>query len=200
MSRLIYRGGGELVLEDTQLAELESQEVRLEVAFAGVSGIDLQLVGGGQDEDLSLPVVPGHDMAGVVLEVGSGVSDVQVGERVVVRPLLACGTCPACASDLTHLCHGLRTFGVDADGAWQTTWTVPAGSVHKIPDEMTLKLGTWVVPTAVACHAVRTGVLSHSGQQDTNGTGPYHGHILTRLDLCHAHGMTRNRCGHHPGP
>ena len=172
MSRLLYQGGGALVLEDAEIVPLDSHEVRLEVAFAGVSGVDLQLVSGGQDDELSLPVVPGHDMSGVVLEVGSGVSDVQVGERVVVRPLMACGECAACSDDQTHLCYELKTFGVDADGAWQTVWNVPASSIHRLPDEMTLKLGTWVVPAAVACHAVRMAEIKPGEYVTVIGAGP----------------------------
>ena len=83
-------------------------------------------------------------------------------EKVVVRPLDTRGVT---ASDrgLSHISRNLKFLGIDAPGALQRSWTVPAFTLHALPDTADLRLAALAEPLAVACHDVRRGEVS-SGQ------------------------------------
>jgi 2-desacetyl-2-hydroxyethyl bacteriochlorophyllide A dehydrogenase len=97
----------------------------------------------------------GHEMSGVVHAVGSGVGDFAAGDRVTVMPLDPCGHCPACQAGQTHICHNLKFLGIDTPGAFQSFWTVPAHTLHRLPDNLSLVHGALIEPLSVACHDVR---------------------------------------------
>ena len=108
-------------------------EVRLDVAYCGVCGTDLHIAHGGMDHRVRPPQVIGHEMSGIVAEVGSGVEEIEVGDRVVVRPLDTRGETPA-DKGFSHISRNLRFLGIDTPGAFQTSWTVPAFTIHRLPD------------------------------------------------------------------
>jgi len=82
----------------------------------------------------AFPVVPGHEYAGVVAEIGSGVTGVAVGDRVVVDPNLECGNCPACTRNWAHLCENLGAYGVTTHGGFAEFSLVNASAVHPMGD------------------------------------------------------------------
>src|ERR1022692_2143426 len=85
---------------------------------------------------LTLPHVMGHEMSGTIAALGSGVAGWREGDRVTVRPLDPCGHCPACLAGHSHICHNLKFIGIDTPGALQGMWTVPAHTLHRLPDTL----------------------------------------------------------------
>jgi 2-desacetyl-2-hydroxyethyl bacteriochlorophyllide A dehydrogenase len=130
-------------------------EARLEVAYCGICGTDLHIFAGHMDRRVAMPHVMGHEMSGVVAEVGANVTEWQTGDRVAVRPLDPCGACPACHAGHSHICQNLKFLGIDTPGAFQNSWTVPAHTLHRLPDGVSLERGALIEPLAVACHDVR---------------------------------------------
>ncbi|MFA6134971.1 MAG: alcohol dehydrogenase catalytic domain-containing protein [Phycisphaerae bacterium] len=147
-------------------------EVRLKVAYCGICGTDLHIFHGQMDKRVRVPQVIGHEMSGEVAEVGPGVKGFAVGDRVVVRPLWPCGTCPACKSGYAHVCYKLKFLGIDTPGAFQGSWTVPAHALHRLPATVSLDLGAMIEPTAVACHDVRLAQVRHGEAVVVIGGGP----------------------------
>ena len=121
---------------------------------------------------LTLPHVMGHEMSGTIAALGSGVTGWTLGDRVTVRPLDPCGHCPACAAGHSHICHNLKFIGIDTPGALQGTWTVPAHTLHRLPDSLALREGAMVEPVAVACHDVRMSDLKDGEFAAVIGGGP----------------------------
>jgi (R,R)-butanediol dehydrogenase / meso-butanediol dehydrogenase / diacetyl reductase len=146
--------------------------VRIDVAYAGICGTDLHVLHGAMDGRVTRPAVLGHEMAGRVAELGEAVTDWTVGDRVTVMPLAWCGTCPACRAGHAHICHRLNFVGIDSPGAMQTSWTVPAHLLVRLPDELSLRAGTLVEPTAVAVHDVRRSRLRAGERAVVVGAGP----------------------------
>jgi (R,R)-butanediol dehydrogenase / meso-butanediol dehydrogenase / diacetyl reductase len=146
-------------------------EVRLEVAYCGVCGTDLHIAHGAMDHRVRTPQVIGHEMSGTVAEVGPGVTTVAVGDTVVVRPLDARAE-TAADRGLSHISRNLRFLGIDTPGAFQSSWTVPAFTLHHLPTGTDLRLAALTEPLAVACHDVGRADLTAGETAVVIGGGP----------------------------
>ncbi len=149
-----------------------SGDVRVKVAYCGLCGTDLHVYHGHMDARVGCERIIGHEMSGTVEAVAADVKNIEVGDKVVVRPLDACNDCPACDSGHGHICHNLKFLGLDTDGALQQSWTVPAHTIHKLPSDMSLRYAALVEPAAVACHDVDRSRLKAGETVLVIGGGP----------------------------
>lgn len=122
-----YEGDHRIVVRDVDRKPPGHGEVQLQVAFTGICGTDLHIHDGDMDARVTRPAILGHEMSGTVVEVGDGVTEWSPGDSVVVVPLDWCGTCPACVSGNSHICHRLNFIGIDSPGALQNYWNVHKG-------------------------------------------------------------------------
>ncbi|BFM20252.1 zinc-dependent alcohol dehydrogenase [Gilvimarinus japonicus] len=159
------------VVEGSKVAP-KAGEVCIKVGFAGICGTDMHIYHGVMDKRVSIPQTIGHEMSGIVAEVGDGVTDYSPGDRVVVRPLDHCGECPACDAGHSHVCHNLKFMGIDTTGAFQSFWTVKSRTLHKLPENVSLKQGALVEPLSVACHDVSRAGLKAGEKAVVLGGGP----------------------------
>ena len=172
MQAAFFEGNRTFRVGDSVIVEPKAGQVQLRVAFCGICGTDLHLFHGAMAHRLTLPHVMGHEMSGTIAALGSGVTGWNVGDRVTVRPLDPCGHCPACAAGHSHICHNLKFIGIDTPGALQGMWTVPAHTLHRLPDSLALREGAMVEPVAVACHDVRMSDLKEGEFAAVIGGGP----------------------------
>jgi propanol-preferring alcohol dehydrogenase len=122
-----------LVLDEVERPTLSPGQVLVEVMAAGVCGTELHFLD-GLLSPARTPITLGHEVAGVVAEVGDGVSDVAVGDRVAVHYFHACGECGRCRGGDDHLCDApLGAMAFASDGAFADYVAVPASSVVPVP-------------------------------------------------------------------
>ena len=172
MQAVFFEGNRTLRVGECVPLEPGAGQVQLQVAYCGICGTDLHLFHGAMAQRLSLPHVMGHEMAGAITRVGSGVAGWAAGDRVTVRPLDPCGQCPACKMGHSHICHNLKFIGIDTPGALQGAWTVPAHTLHRLPDALSLRDGALIEPIAVACHDVRLSEVQAGEFAVVIGGGP----------------------------
>ena len=171
MTAVYYEGSGRFTLGEGELVLPGPGEVRLDVAFCGVCGTDLHIAHGHMDHRVRVPQVIGHEMSGTVAELGADVHGYAVGESVVVRPLDTRGE-TAADKGVSHICRELKFLGIDTPGAFQSSWTVPAFTLHRLPAAVDLRLAALVEPLAVACHDVRRGEVAAGESVVVIGGGP----------------------------
>ena len=167
-----YTGRKTFTIEPREPAPPAAGEVRLRVAYVGICGTDMHVFHGNMDARVGHHRVIGHEMSGTVESVGAGVEGFAPGDRGVVRPLDHCGRCPACRAGHTHICHRLKFLGLDTDGAMQELWSVPAHTLHKLPEGMDLETAAMIEPLAVAVHDVRRARLQVGETALVIGGGP----------------------------
>ena len=126
--------------------------VLLRVAACGVCGTDRHIYHG--EFDARPPVIIGHEFAGTVLAVGSGVEDLAQGDRVAVHPNIACGTCRQCHRGKPHLCERLIALGVNLDGGLAELVAVPQAQCYPLPGSVSLLEGAMVGPLACCVHGI----------------------------------------------
>jgi len=166
-----YEGNGTFRYRDAPAVPPGPGEVRLDVAYCGVCGTDLHIAHGGMDHRVRVPQVIGHEMSGTIAEVGADVDGFHIGDEVVVRPLDSRGE-TAADRGFSHISRNLRFLGIDAAGAFQTSWTVPAFTLHPLPNGVDLRLAALTEPLAVACHDVRRAELAPEETAVVIGGGP----------------------------
>lgn len=167
-----YRGNRQFVVETAADAPPGPGEVQIATAYVGICGTDMHVFHGNMDARVGTNRVIGHEMSGRVSAIGPDVTGFSIGDAVVVRPLHPCGDCPACAAGNSHICHKLKFLGLDTDGAMQGRWTVPAFTLHHVPDGVGLDLAALVEPLAVAVHDVRRARLVAGETALVIGGGP----------------------------
>ena len=167
-----YIGNKSFELVEGTSVKPQAGEVRLNVGYVGICGTDMHIYHGVMDQRVNPPATIGHEISGVVAELGEGVEGFSVGDRVVVRPLDWCGECPTCKAGHTHICQNLKFMGIDSPGAFQTNWTVKARTLHKLPTGVDLKQGALIEPLSVACHDIRRSRLQAGEKVVVLGGGP----------------------------
>ena len=111
-------------------------QVRIQVKAAALNHLDLFVLAGLPGVKLDFPHVVGTDAAGVVSQLGEGVTGVAVGSRVVVNPGISCGTCPACQGDEDPFCRSFGVLGEHLPGTAAEAILVPARNLAEIGDHL----------------------------------------------------------------
>jgi len=129
MKAVVFSAKNEVQFIDFPDPKPGSGEVVVEVKASGICHTDYEVLKDNYGTG-AFPVVPGHEYAGSVVEIGSDVSNVKVGDNVVVDPNLECGTCRACKRGWAHLCEDLGAYGVTTHGGFAELSLVSASRVH----------------------------------------------------------------------
>ncbi len=156
--------------------------VEIAVAYCGICGSDLAEYAQGPvviPTDRPHPltghrgsVTLGHEFAGVVVDVGDGVTGVAVGDRVSADACWRCNACPACRRGEYNLCPLGGAIGMVSDGAMASRVRVPDYCVVPLPDGVSLRAGALLEPFAVALHALDRGRATPGDRVLITGFGP----------------------------
>lgn len=171
MKALFYEGNHSFTIKTLEKQPLQKGEVRLKMAYVGVCGTDVHIYHGKMDARVKPPQIIGHEVSGVIEELGEGVTDWKIGENVTVRPLNPGAEMPA-DNGYRHIGQNLKFIGIDSAGGMQEFWNVPAFTLHRLPENLSLKLGAMIEPLAVACHDVRLGEVVADENVVVIGGGP----------------------------
>ncbi|PKM52672.1 MAG: alcohol dehydrogenase [Firmicutes bacterium HGW-Firmicutes-7] len=150
---------------DMQLIEKEipkikkNNEVLVKVMATGICGSDVHIYH-GTSPVATYPRVIGHEVVGQIVEIGSAVSKLKIGDRVIMEPIEYCGKCYACKLGRGNVCQNLKVIGVHEDGGFQEYICLPEKLLHIIPDEVSYIQAVMIEPYTIGCQASwRAGVL-----------------------------------------
>jgi len=183
MKAALWYGKKDIRVEEVKEPKVTKGTVKIKVKWCGICGSDLHeyltgpiFIPVDTPHKLSgnkAPVILGHEFSGKVIEVGQDVTNLKVGDRVVVEPIVACGKCPACKEGKYNLCSFLGFHGLCGSGGGFAEYTVfPAEFVHKIPDSLSYEKAALVEPMAVALHSLRIGHFMTGQTAIVLGAGP----------------------------
>lgn len=145
---------GKIVFQEQELRDPKPDEVLIKVHTAAICGSDLHLFK-GKHPSVTLPSAVGHELAGEVYQMGEDVNSFQVGDRVTVEPVIACGQCHYCQRGAYHLCENVSFQYRRGQGAFSEYFYAPRHRVYKLPESLTYEEGTLIEPLSVALHAVK---------------------------------------------
>ncbi len=163
---------GAMRVRERPIPEPGPGRVRIRTTLAGICGSDVHIYQGHHPTAVS-PVVQGHEFVGVIDAIGP---DTEVaataGERVVVEPLISCGSCEACRQGLVHVCRKLKLLGIHEDGAFGEYFVAPAAKVIAVPEGLDDQLAVLTEPFAVGVHVTRRAAMQPGVRALVIGAGP----------------------------
>lgn len=155
MRRVVMTAERDLAVRRVQVPEPVAGEVLVQMACVGVCGSDTHALH-GRHPFIPIPYAPGHEVTGTVRQVGAGVTEPAVGQRVVVEPTLPCWLCKQCRAGRQNLCENLQFFGCGyQQGGMAEYFTIPAHRLHPVPDALDDRQAILIEPLATPVHAVR---------------------------------------------
>ena len=146
-------------------------EVLIRVHKAGLCHSDV-IIRSGKADHVLYPFIPGHEFSGVIEATGKQVRHLQLGDRVTVHTILACGMCPACRRGDIASCENYDELGSRRNGGFAEYCSVPARWVFKVADHLSFEEAALTEPLANACAAVRACNVQEGDRVVIIGPGP----------------------------
>jgi (R,R)-butanediol dehydrogenase/meso-butanediol dehydrogenase/diacetyl reductase len=181
MRALVYHGNRDLRLENVPEPEPGPDEVKIRIDYCGICATDIEEYLYGPKfiahdapnpvTGKKLPVITGHEITGTVVRKVRDISEVAVGDRVVLNGIISCKRCWWCSHGQPNQCPSLAAVGFATDGGLADYMVWPASQVVKLPDNVTSEEAALVEPCSVAIHAVRRGQVQKSTTVAVIGAG-----------------------------
>ena len=155
MKAAVFYGKHDIRVEKIPVPVPKENEVLIKVAYCGVCGTDVHIFEGDKGcAEVHPPIVLGHEFAGEIVEVGKGVTNRKVGDRVDVDPNVLCDSCPACLAAKGHFCEHMTGIGTMVNGGFAEYVAVPAKQTHLLSAKTDLKAAAMTEPLACCLHGI----------------------------------------------
>lgn len=167
-------GAGNIEVKDVPMPEIAPDEVLVKVKGTGLCGTDSLLYNWTYRgrAPVPTPIVLGHEGAGEIVEIGSQVERVAVGDRVALDALIGCGTCYYCRRGITFLCKDWDHLGISFDGTFAEYVAIPAIAVRTLPDDAAWEDVAFLEIMAVVAHTMERIHVSGGDTVVIVGPGP----------------------------
>ncbi len=162
-------------IEERPVPKPGPREVLIEIKAVGVCGSDVHYYEHGRIGSYVVrqPLILGHESAGVIVDVGEGVSRERIGQRVAIEPGVPDGVCRQCRTGHYNLCPNVRFFGTPPiDGAFTNYVTILSDFAYALPDQMSDEEGALIEPLSVGLWACRKAKLRGGDHVLITGAGP----------------------------
>lgn len=162
----------------------EHNNVLVRMTAAGICGSDVGIYH-GTNAAATYPRIIGHEMVGVVEEVGPTAKKVRVGDRVIIDQVVPCGHCYACRKGRPNVCGNLQVRGVHIDGGYREYMAVPDTDCYLVPDMLTDTEAVMIEPTTIAVQCCSRAQLESEDTVLIIGSGALGSSILRIVKQFH---------------
>lgn len=155
---------------------IKPNEALVRVRSSGICGSDIHAYKGeglgSFMPEFPIPIIPGHEWSGDIVEIGSEVRDLRVGDRVSAPVWVSCGTCYFCRTDRPIYCDNLLDLGVTLNGSYAELMAVPQQNIVRLPNQLSYEEGALIDPLASAVHPLEIAKLGIRDNIAILGAGP----------------------------
>lgn len=144
------------VMDDLKEPKMSNQlNVKIKVLYCGICGSDIhKLLFEKPNKDYVKTKILGHEITGIVVDKMENVRNVQIGDKVVIEPLLYCNNCDMCKKGYIQFCKNLKSLGKDFQGGFAEYLVVNEQQLYKISKNVDTKIATLSDPYSVAIHII----------------------------------------------
>ena len=179
MKAVLLKGQNKAELEEIPIPGCADGEILIRTKAATVCTSDIL----DMRHDIfsnPLPIVMGHEAAGIVEAVGSGVRDIKIGDEVAVHPVMPCYKCPSCKRGLPHLCDDMEHLCFNRPGVFAEFFTTRPDCVRKKPAGMSFAVASLMEPVCVCLEALNRAAIKEGDRILIAGDGPF-GIMISKL-------------------
>jgi len=158
-------GANDVRIVECDIPVINDDEILLKTKAAAFCGTDLRMINNGyKGVDEQHPLTLGHEIAGIIEQVGKNVGGYEKGMNVALAPNIGCGICDWCVSGDTHLCPSYTAFGINIDGGFAEYVRIPRntitqGNIMILDDDMDLATAALFEPMSCVFNGQeRTGI------------------------------------------
>ncbi|MDF2611880.1 MAG: theronine dehydrogenase-like Zn-dependent dehydrogenase, partial [Lachnospiraceae bacterium] len=183
-------GLNKMEIRDVEVPKIKETDVLVKLEYVGICGSDVHYLEHGSIGDFIVngDFILGHECAGEVVEVGSKVTDLKVGDKVALEPGATCGQCEFCKAGKYNLCADVEFLATPPyHGCLENYIAFPGNMCFKLPENITTKEGALVEPLAVGMHSAAQGNVKLGDSVVILGSGCIG---LVTLLACKAYGAT----------
>ena len=189
MQALVYTDIQKLIYREEKNPKLLNGESIIKVSASGICGSDMHAYHGNDNRRIP-PLILGHEVSGVINK------GKDIGKKVVLNPLITCGTCNYCTNKREHLCPKRIILGmnrpIERQGGFAEFVSIPDKNIYELPKKLDMKEAPIAEPCAVALHAVELGEKELSGELNDSSAlvigagaiGLLCGLILSKVKKC----------------
>ncbi|PAD31661.1 zinc-binding alcohol dehydrogenase family protein [Paenibacillus sp. 7523-1] len=170
MKAVVCEEINQLTIQDTDEPIRAEHEAIVSIKRIGICGTDLHAYKGNQPY-FTYPRILGHELSGIIDDIGPNTAGLQVGDPVSIIPYLHCGHCIACRTGKTNCCASMQVMGVHVDGGMRERISVPVSHLIKA-EGLSLDETAMVEPLSIGAHAVRRAGVQPGEQIIVIGAGP----------------------------
>ena len=177
---------GELKIIDMEKPHIDDKNnILVKMRAAGICGSDVGIYH-GTNAAATYPRVIGHEMVGVVEEIGSNVRKLKVGDRIIVNQVVSCGDCYPCRHNRGNVCDHLEVRGVHRDGGYREYMVVPEEDCYILPDNLSDADAVMIEPTTIAIQSLSRAEVEDDDTLFIIGCGALGSSILRIARLTNA--------------
>lgn len=172
MKALVLKGAGDLQMMDMPKPVPGPGEVLVKNRAATICTSDLIDIA-SNPFGIELPMIIGHEGAGVIEQVGENVEDFKAGDEITAHPVIPCKKCVSCLRGLYHLCDSMDHLGVYRPGVFAEYFTIRADRIRRKPEKLTFAESTLMEPVCVCLEAIERGNVREGSNVLVLGDGPF---------------------------
>ncbi len=172
MKAVVWQGKDNLDFRcgETDEPTITSQQIIVKVEAAAICGSDFHLA----DFGATPPLIPGHEVAGIVVEMGKEVTGLKIGDRVAMDPVQKCGACYACTHGIENLCLNYRHLGDGTTpGGWAEYMPIDAANAYRIDNNLSFSEACLIEPAAVCYQSFERARIKAGASVLILGDGPF---------------------------
>ncbi len=177
MKAAVFYGPNDMKLEEVNKPKISEKEVLVRVKFSAVCGTDVRIFEGKKTKGVRTPSTIGHELVGIVEQVGGNVSEFEVGNRVGVMPVIPCRKCYYCLNGRENVCANRTAIGYEYDGGFAEFVRIPeaavqAGNLVKLPDNVSFEQAVITEPLACCLNGNKKANVKMNDTVVVIGGGP----------------------------
>ncbi|MCA5962213.1 alcohol dehydrogenase catalytic domain-containing protein [Blautia sp. RD014234] len=177
MRAVVLNGPNDFAPTDLPKPQIGDNDILLEMKKAAICGTDMRILAGTKTKGVRYPSAIGHEMCGVISEVGKNVSGFQAGDKVSIANAIPCGSCPACLAGRENACMNRKAVGYEFDGGFEEYVLIPeiaikSGNVIKLPDHVSFTAGALIEPLACCIRGLKNAGTGFNDTVLIVGAGP----------------------------
>lgn len=177
MRAVVLNGPNDFFPADIEKPVIADDEILLEMKRAAICGTDIRILEGKKTKDVRYPSVIGHEMCGVIAEVGSQVKGFSVGEKISVANVIPCGNCHSCLTGRENACMNRTALGYQYDGGFAEFIRIPAsciaaGNLVKLPESVSFTAGALIEPLSCCIRGLKNAGTGFNDTVLVVGAGP----------------------------